>query len=63
MARFEVHYSFTCRNCNHANDNRIVITAPDTIAARDFTVVSSECSECKTPVDPEKPFDANVKQL
>lgn len=63
MAAFEVHYSFTCKKCKHANDNRIIMNAPDTITARDFTPISSECSECKTPVDPEQEFTANVKKI
>ena len=63
MARFEVHYSFTCKKCSHKNENRILMTAPDTLSARDFTLVSSQCSECNVPVDPTQPFTANIKDV
>jgi hypothetical protein len=63
MAKFEVHYSFTCGKCKTKNENRIEIDAPDRLAAYQFALASSECSECKTHVDPKQPFTATIKQI
>jgi hypothetical protein len=59
MAKFEVHYSFTCGKCKTKNENRIEIDAPDRLAAYQFALASSECSECKTPVDLKTAFYRN----
>jgi hypothetical protein len=63
MAKFEVHYSFTCGECNAKNGNRIEIDASDIVAAYQLALASSECSECKTPVDPKQSFTTTIKQI
>ena len=63
MAKFEVHYSFTCGKCKTKNENRIEIDAPDRLTAYQFALASSECSGCKTPVDPKQPFTTTIKQI
>ena len=63
MAKFEVHYSFTCGKCDTKNENRIEIDASDIIAAYQLALASSECSKCKTPVDPKQPFTTTIRQI
>jgi hypothetical protein len=61
MAKFDVHYSFTCGNCKIKNENRIEIAAPDRLTAYQFALASSECSECKTSVDANQAFSTTIK--
>jgi hypothetical protein len=64
MAKFEVHYSFTCGTCKEPNTMRTTtVTASDKIEARDKVFESARCLACGAPLAHGQPFEANVKAL
>lgn len=63
MAKFDVHYSFTCSKCQKPNENTITIIATDKMDAYQLAFASSICSECNEYLEQGQPFTTTIKEL
>jgi transcription elongation factor Elf1 len=64
MARFEIHYSFTCKKCGKSNAMQTAtVNGNNEVEARDRAYSQAKCSKCGAVLESGQPLTATVKRL